>query len=108
MSYASHLLQDWRRRTGQHSALDAAFQFETDLLQEILIRLEVALEDEEIPEEKIHRVLRSMLHGSPSPAAARLRIHQEREMIKLLQLTPPPPAHLPVWGALPRRKMRFE
>ena len=93
MSYASHLMEDYFRRTGRPGAhaLDAAYHYQVHILRDLLERLEVILDDKHVPEEVIHEVLRGMLYGSPSVADAKLRMQQSRQIIDLLARVPPQP-----------------
>ena len=90
MSYSHHLVESYFQRTGQprDGQRDAAYQYEWTILRDMLSRLEVILDDEGVPRETAERVLRCLLYGSPSPAAAEQRMRQEAEMIKLLREQP--------------------
>lgn len=90
MTYAGQIIERYFERKGQPraAALDAAYQFEMTVLRDMLSRLEVILEDERVGRDVIERVIRCMLYGSPSPAAAELRMRQDEEMVKLLERTP--------------------
>ena len=93
MSYAAGIVRDYFRRTGQPGdmSLDACYQYEMTVLRDMLSRLEVILDDEGVPHEVAERVIRCMLYGSPSPAAAGERMRREAEMVKLLAGRPPVP-----------------
>lgn len=93
MADAAHLIEDYFGRTGQpgDSALDGVFMFERALLRDLLTRLEVALEDEDVPRETRIRVIRCMLYGSPSPAVAELRMRQVDWMQAQMAAMPPLP-----------------
>ena len=86
MSYAAHLIHDYQARTGQprDGALDAVYQLQWTYLRDMLGRLEVILDDEDVPPEIAKRVLRCLLYGSPSPADAEYRMRQQEETVKLL------------------------
>lgn len=96
MSYANHLVETYRDRTGQprDSALDGAWQYQWTVLRDMLSCLEVILDDEGVPRETAVRVLRCLLYGSPSVADAELRMGQEQRMMELLARVPPQPV---VW-----------
>ena len=83
-------MEDYFRRTGRPGTpgLDAAYQYQTMVLRDLLERLEVILDDEHLPEEMAKRVLRCMLYGSPSVADAELRIQQTEQIKELLERTP--------------------
>ena len=93
MSYAHEAVRAYFARTSRpgDQALDAAYQFEMAVLRDMLDRLEVILDDEGVDRATAMRVIRCMLYGSPSPAAAELRIQQERRMVNLLEHIPPVP-----------------
>ena len=97
MSYAAEAIRSYSARTGRpgDSALDAAYMYEWAVLRDMLSRLEVILDDEGVPREVAVRVIRCMLYGSPSPAAAEERMRREAEMVKLLSERPPAPLHFP-------------
>ena len=91
MSFASGIVEDYFRRTAQpgDSALDACFMLERTILRDMLSRLEVILQDEDVDRGTAERVIRCMLYGSPSPAAAEERMWRDQEMVNLLNRTPP-------------------
>ena len=97
MGYAHQIVTDYfrRRNVPPGSRLDGLYQYEMTLLRDMLDRLEVILDDEDVPREVAVRVIRCMLYGSPSPAAAEERMRRDREMTKLLRERPPVPFHLP-------------
>lgn len=97
MGYAAEIVRDYFRRTGQPAdqGLDACYQYETTVLRDMLSRLEVILDDEGVPREVAMRVIRCMVYGAPSPAAAEERMRREAEMVKLLNERPAAPLHLP-------------
>ena len=101
MSYASHLMEDYFRRTGRPGAmaLDAAYQYQTTVLRDLLERLEVILDDEHVPVVVIQRVLRCMLYGSPSVVDAELRMQQAEQITQLAARVPPLPVVVPAAGA---------
>lgn len=90
MSYAHQLVHDYFRRTGRpgDQALDAAYQFEMAVLRDMLDRLELILDDEGVPRDVAMRVIRCLLYGAPSPAAAELRMQQERQIVDLMGRLP--------------------
>jgi hypothetical protein len=93
MSIARAAIHDWERRTarpGPHNN-DAHFQYQTFVLQDLVDRLEIIMDDEGIPEEKIRRVIRCMLYGSPHPADALVREEQQKQITELLMTRPPAP-----------------
>lgn len=91
MSYARAIVADYfrRRNVPPDSHLDGLYQYEMTVLRDMLDRLEVILDDEGVPRETGERVIRCMLYGSPSPAAAEERMRRDAEMVKLLQNQPP-------------------
>lgn len=93
VGYAQHAMAEFQRRTGRppEMSLDAYYQFETAVLRDMLTRLEVILQDEGVDQAVTERVIRCMLYGSPSPAAAEQRMRQEAEMVKLVSRLPPEP-----------------
>ncbi len=70
------LIEDFCRRTGQPRAevKDAAYNYLWNALRETLHRLDVILEDNEIPQSRRDKIIRQMLYGSPSEGEADLRI----------------------------------
>jgi hypothetical protein len=97
MSYAHEIVVDYfrRRNVPPDSHLDGLYQYELTILRDMLDRLEVILDDEGVPRETGVRVVRCMLYGSPSPAAAEERIRREAEVVKLLSEQPPIPFVMP-------------
>jgi hypothetical protein len=85
------LVEDYFRLKGQPGPAqrDPWYQYEVTLLTDMLSRLEVILDDEGVDRGTARRVIRCMLYGAPSPAAAEQRMRQEQEMIKLLNERPP-------------------
>ena len=98
MSYARHEAERFYARTGRPGPgqLDAAYQYETAVMIEMLDRLEAILDDEGVPRETAERVIRCMIYGSPSPAAAQMRMDQQEQMADLLSRMPPGPRIIPV------------
>ncbi len=90
MSFAHHLVTDYfrRRNVPPDSGLDGLYQFEMTVLRDMLDRLEIILDDEGVPREIAVRVIRAMLYGAPSPAAAEERIRRESEVVDLLSARP--------------------
>jgi len=90
VSYAHQIVTDYfrRRNVPADSGLDGLYQYEMTLLRDMLDRLEVILDDEGVPRDIAQRVIRCMLYGSPSPAAAEERIRRENEVAKLLNEQP--------------------
>jgi hypothetical protein len=86
MSYAHRIVSDYfrRRNVPPDSQLDGLYQYEVTLLRDMLDRLEVVLDDEGVPREVAERVIRCMLYGSPSPAAAEERMRRESETAEML------------------------
>lgn len=97
MGYAHQLVSDYfrRRNVPPDSHLDGLYQYEMTILRDTLDRLEVILDDEGVPRETARRVIRCMLYGSPSPAAAEERMRRDAEMVKLLSEQPPIPFGMP-------------
>lgn len=88
MSYASHAVESYLRRIGITSPPDAAWQYQVTALREMLGRLEIALDDEGVDRQVTERVIRCMLHGTPSLADAELRHQQEERIRELLEQAP--------------------
>ena len=97
MTFAHHLVDDYFRRTGRpgDGALDGAYQFEVAILRDMLDRLEAILDDEGVERATAERVLRCLLYGAPSPAAAEARMRREVEMGSVLRHMPPLPVTVP-------------
>ena len=98
MGYAHQIVADYfrRRNVPPDSSLDGLYQYEITILRDMLDRLEVILGDEGVPQATGERVIRCMLYGSPSPAAAEERMRRDAEMVKLLSERPPIPFALDV------------
>jgi hypothetical protein len=103
MGYASALIESYFGRLGHpsSSAMDAVWQFEQTMLRDMLSRLEIILEDEDVDRATAERVLRCLLYGSPSPAVAELRMRESERTMDLLQRLPPVPLHSPMEMGLP-------
>ena len=86
-------MEDYFRRTGYPGAqaLDAAYQYQVTVLRDFLERLEVILDDEQVPQSTAQRVLRCLLYGSPSVADAELRMQQTGQIKDLLARVPSRP-----------------
>jgi hypothetical protein len=97
MSYAREIVADYfrRRNVPPDSHLDGLYQYEMTVLRDMLDRLETILDDEGVPRQTAERVIRCMLYGSPSPAAAEERMRRDAEMVKLLSERPPVPFVMP-------------
>jgi hypothetical protein len=80
VSYTSQLVDSYLHRTGQprDGRLDAAYAYQWAVLRDMLGRLEVILDDEDVPREVACRVLRCLLYGSPSAADAEQRMENEK------------------------------
>jgi hypothetical protein len=91
MSYAHQIVADYfrRRNVPPDGHLDGLYQYEMTILRDMLDRLEVVLDDEGVPRDTATRVIRCMLYGSPSPAAAEERMRRENEIAEQLSRTPP-------------------
>ena len=102
MSYTGQLVESYLRRTGQprDSQKDAAYSYQWAVLRDMLARLEVILDDEDVPREVACRVLRCLLYGSPSAADADQRIEQEQAMRDLMARVPPDPVFFPAAAEL--------
>ena len=88
MSYAGQIMKDYFRRTGRPGAmgLDAAYQYQVSVLRDMMVRLEVILDDNDVPHEITTRVLRQLLYGAPSVADAELRMDQDKKLIDIAKL----------------------
>jgi hypothetical protein len=93
VSYAAATVRSYFARSGRphDQALDGYYRFEMALLRDMLDRLEIILDDEGVPRETAERVIRCMLYGAPSPAAAEERMRRENETVKLPSERPPVP-----------------
>lgn len=102
MSVAESLIRTYYARTGQprDSELDAAFAYQRALLRDMMGRLEVILQDEDVPQEVVVRVLRCLLYGAPSPADAELRIEQDARLAEALSRIPPMPVNVHMSGSV--------
>jgi Mn-dependent DtxR family transcriptional regulator len=97
MGYASALVESYFRRVGypSDSAIDGVWQFEHAVLRDMLSRLEVILDDEDVDRPTAERIIRCLLYGSPSPAVAELRERETKRTIELMQRLPPTPVFFP-------------
>jgi hypothetical protein len=95
MSYSGHLVESYLARTGQprDGQRDAQYAYQWTVLRDMLARLEVILDDEDVPRETAERVMRCLLYGAPSAADAEQRMERDREMIDLMARVPPMPVH---------------
>ncbi|WP_157124208.1 hypothetical protein [Nocardia pseudovaccinii] len=93
---ADRMMNDYLRRTRQrhHDELDTAYQYEMKLMRNVIRRLAVIMEDEQIPDETITHVIRGVLYGAPSEVDAEMRMQQHEAMTKLAQTAPLDPS---VW-----------
>lgn len=98
MSFARQEAERFYARTSRPGPghLDGAYQYETAVMIEMLDRLEAILDDEDVPRETAERVIRCMIYGSPSPAAAQMRMDQQERMADLLSRMPPQPISFPL------------
>jgi hypothetical protein len=97
VSFSRHLVDSYQQRTGQprDGHLDARYAYQWAILRDMLARLEVILDDEDVPRETAERVLRCLLYGAPSAADAEQRMEREQAMIDLMARVPPMPVHFP-------------
>ncbi len=97
MSYAAEAIRTYFARTGRPrgSELDGYYHFEGAILSDMLGRLEAIRGDEGVEPETARRVIRCMLYGAPSPAAAEERMRRQDEFVKLLAEQPPVPFVMP-------------
>lgn len=93
---AEQMWEDYLRRTGavEMYQREARHHFQLDLMRDLMIRLEVILEDEEIAPEKRERILRSVIYGAPTVAEAEQRIRDNEEKLRLASWIAEPRA----WG----------
>jgi hypothetical protein len=89
--FARSLAEDYFRRIGQprDGSLDAFHQYEMTLIREWLDRLEAVLDDEGVPRDTAYRVVRCMLYGAPTQAAAEVRSWQESARLELVKTHAP-------------------
>jgi hypothetical protein len=92
MSYTNHLVESYQRRTGQpgDGHKDGVYAYQWAVLRDVLVRLEVILEDEDVPRATAERVLRCLLYGAPSAADADMRTEPHDRTAELLARIPPP------------------
>jgi hypothetical protein len=97
VSYSGHLVESYLARTGQPRAgqRDAHYSYQWTVLRDMLARLEVILDDEDVPRETAERVIRCLLYGAPSAADADERMEQHAEMVNLMARVPPSPMFFP-------------
>lgn len=81
MSNADSMFNSYMRRTGQ-LPIDGVQQFQHTFLRDTLRRLEVAMQDEQVPPETITRVMRAVLYGAPGEAEAEMRVKQQERLTK--------------------------
>lgn len=98
-SAASRADKIWRahiERLGGRRAYEtnASYRFQCDVLGDMLRRLEVVLEDEELPAEQIDRILRCLMYGGPSVAAAEEQDRLRELTRRALEASPLDPAAL--------------
>jgi hypothetical protein len=79
--------------------------YEWAVLRDMLSRLEVVLDDEGVPRDVAVRVIRCMLYGSPSPAAAEERMRREAEMARRLSSEYAPVIHVDTIDPAAREKL---
>lgn len=58
---------------------DATHHYQVDLVDTILATVDMAMEDEGVPEAARQRIIRTVVYGSPNPADAELRMAQNEE-----------------------------
>jgi hypothetical protein len=85
VSYAHAIVENYfrRRNVPPDGGLDGLYRFEMTVLRSTLDLLEVILDDEGVDRETAQRVIRCMLYGSPSPAAAEERMRRDAEIVKM-------------------------
>lgn len=89
---------DYLVRRGTITHHDEVMAFQEQALADMLVRLEIVLADEDVPPEKITRVLRSLLYSAPTEADALLRMKQQERLYEAL--TGPVPGFFPRMGDL--------
>jgi hypothetical protein len=77
------------------------FNYQVEFIREAMARIEVVLEDNEIPHGVIDRCLKGMLYGFPVEADAELR-KQYTEQITILNASRPPDPYHPPGNRAPR------
>jgi hypothetical protein len=97
VSFSGHLVESYLARTGQprDGHRDAHYAYQWTVLRDMLARLEVILDDEDVPRETAERVMRCLLYGAPSAADAEQRMRQQDELIELMARVPPAPMRFP-------------
>jgi len=90
VGYTHALVENYFRRrcVPPDSGLDGLYKYEMTVLRDTLDLLEVILDDEGVDRETAQRVVRCMLYGSPSPAAAEERMRRDAEESRLLEHQP--------------------
>jgi len=97
VSFSGHLVDSYLARTGQprDGHRDAHYAYQWAVLRDMLARLEVILDDEDVPREVAMRVMRCLLYGAPSAADAEQRMERDAEMVRLMARVPPAPVFFP-------------
>lgn len=91
--HASHLLDGHLRRLGISKPADGPWQFQVEVLRSLLAKLDVILQDEQLPEGQRDRIMRCLLYGGvPGAAEAGLRDEMTQQMAGLSVRTSRPPA----------------
>lgn len=69
------------RMPGAHHAYmnDPTTHYQVQLMDAILATVDMAMEDEGVPEDARQRIIRTVVYGSPNPADAEVRIAQQKE-----------------------------
>jgi hypothetical protein len=66
---------------------NSSFRFQCDVLRDMLRHLAVVLQDERLPAEQADRILRYVMYGAPSLAAAEENRRLQGELVKKLAET---------------------
>jgi hypothetical protein len=91
---AELLTQSYFHRIGlPNKALlsDPTYDAQMKWLRDMVTRLAVILEDEDIPDVTATRIVRSMLYGAPTEEAADLRMRQHETMKRFMESRPGEP-----------------
>jgi hypothetical protein len=74
---------------------DAVFNYQVEFIREAMARVEIVLQDNEIPGGVIDRCLKGLLYGWPNESDSHLRQEQMKKIVELGVHAPPDPYHPP-------------
>lgn len=81
---ADEIFRDWEMRTHRPrpAQLDPYYNYQL-MLRVMLDQLAIILQDENIPQDKIARILRALTYGAPNPVDAELRMAMVTDLSEL-------------------------